>query len=102
MDRSLTGLFLAGIASLQAVPQASSSEAQGQTFSIHLVQGDGWAPLPYETVRGVILVQATLFGQPATVLLDNGTDRTVVDAGLARRAGIELRDSGLGAFAQHK
>ena len=38
-----------------------------------------------------------VFGHPATVLLDNGTDRTVADAGFAQRAGIALRNSSLAA-----
>jgi predicted aspartyl protease len=60
---------------------------------LHFAQGADWAPLPYEVVRGDILFQATINGRPATVLLDNGTARTVIDAGFARTAGIALSGS---------
>jgi predicted aspartyl protease len=91
------GLVLAGTADAQTVAPVAGATAQEQTFAVRLVQGDAWAPLPYEQVKGVILLQAVVLGQPATVLLDNGTDRTIVDTGLAQRAGIELQNSSLGA-----
>ena len=90
-------LVLVGTANGQAILPVAGAQAREQTFAVHLVQGDAWAPLPYEQVKGVILLQAVVFGHPATVLLDNGTDRTVVDAGFAQRAGIALRNSSLGA-----
>ncbi|KTF68261.1 aspartyl protease family protein [Sphingomonas sp. HT-1] len=51
------------------------------------------APMAYDTARNNILFQATINGRPATVLLDNGADQTLVDRGFAERAGIGLRAS---------
>ncbi|WP_395396142.1 hypothetical protein WBP07_22750 (plasmid) [Novosphingobium sp. BL-8A] len=92
------GLLLSSAANAQDLPPAASEQASKQTFSIHLMEGDDWAPLSYEQVKGVILLQAVVFGEPATVLLDNGTDRTVVDVSFAQRAGIVLRNSSIGAI----
>jgi len=92
-------LFFAGIADTQAVPHQDGKAANQQTFSVHLEQGSDWAPMPYENVRGVVLLQAIIGGQPATVLLDNGTDRTIVDADFAKRAGFKLNNSPQTAFA---
>jgi predicted aspartyl protease len=91
------GLLLTGAANATAVSQVPIGASSGQSFAVHLVQGDAWAPLSYEQVKGVILLQAVVLGQPATVLLDNGTERTVVDSGFAQRAGIGLQNSDLGA-----
>lgn len=92
-------LALAGAANVQTVSPVAGAEAREQTFVVHLAQGNAWAPLPYEQVKGVVLLHAVVLGQPATVLLDNGTDRTVIDAGFAQRAGVAIRTSRLGAIA---
>jgi len=98
MVRAITiSLVLAGAANGLTILPVAVAQAREQTFAVHLMQGDAWAPLPYEQVKGVILLQALVFGHPATVLLDNGTDRTVVDAGFAQRADIALLNSRLGA-----
>ncbi|WP_375404638.1 pepsin/retropepsin-like aspartic protease family protein [uncultured Sphingomonas sp.] len=43
-----------------------------------------------EIVKGLILFQGRVNGRPATILLDNGTGRTVVDTIFARQAGIQI------------
>ncbi|MES2097182.1 MAG: hypothetical protein V4459_10535 [Pseudomonadota bacterium] len=90
-------LLLAGMADAQPVSPIRAGKAPEQTLAVRLVQGEGWAPLPYEPVKGVILLQAEILGQQGTVLLDNGTDRTLVDVHFAQRAGISLVDSRIGA-----
>jgi hypothetical protein len=44
-------------------------------------------------VRNNILFRVTINGHPATVLLDNGADRTLIDRSFAQRVGIGLRPS---------
>ena len=58
---------------------------------LHFVEGKDWAPLTYESSQGLILFQAMINGQPATVLLDNGADRTTLDVNFVRRLGVTLR-----------
>lgn len=57
---------------------------------IRLVAGRDWAPQSMEIVKGLILFQGRLNGRPATILLDNGTGRTIVDTTFARQAGIPI------------
>lgn len=68
--------------------------ADGTSSVLHFVQGADLAPLPYQAARGIILFRATVNGLPATVMLDNGTGRTLIDTGFARRAGIGLHAAG--------
>lgn len=82
----LASLAAPGSARAQAAPVASPSTS----LRIHFAQGSEWAPLQYETVKGVILLHAEIDGRPATILLDNGSDRSIVDTGFATRAGIKL------------
>jgi predicted aspartyl protease len=82
-------LWIGGVVGGQGLP----APALAQSLTLHFETGAGWAALSYESVRGEILFQATVNGRPATVLLDNGTDRTVIDTSFARRNGIELRDA---------
>jgi len=44
--------------------------------------------LPYETSRGLIFVRGNVAGREVWVLIDTGASRTIVDAGLARAAGL--------------
>jgi hypothetical protein len=77
---------LAGPASAQVKPANGS-------LRLHFAQGADWRPLAYETAKGDILFQAVVNDHPATVLLDNGTEKTVIDTGFATRAGIALGDA---------
>ena len=74
----------------------SAPAAAPETLRLTLAIAD-WKPLPFETVHGVMLVQATLNGRPATLLVDNGSTRTLVDQGAALQAGLRLsaRSGGL-------
>jgi predicted aspartyl protease len=87
-------LFVASIAETRPadVPK-SALQAEPGKLMLHFTQGADWAPLSYEVVQGEILFQATVNGRPATVLLDNGTGRTVIDAGFARMVGVALSSS---------
>ncbi|WP_174297285.1 aspartyl protease family protein [Sphingomonas bacterium] len=71
----------------QGIAAASTNEGQ---FTLHFVQGEGWRPLPYTDAKGVILFRGVINARPATFMLDNGTSRTMIDAGFARRADIGL------------
>lgn len=64
-----------------------------RTITIRFPQGDAWTPAPYEQFRGEILFQATINGQPATVLLDNDSQPTLIDQDFARKAGIRLGEA---------
>lgn len=80
-----------------AAPQATPTVAtKAETLRLTLAIAD-WKPLSFELVRGVILVQATLNGRPATLLVDNGSARTLVDGAAAAQAGLRLsaRSGGL-------
>ena len=57
---------------------------------IRLVAGRDWAPQSMEIVKGQILFQGRVNGRLATILLDNGTGRTIVDTTFARQAGIPI------------
>jgi hypothetical protein len=43
-----------------------------------------------EIVKGLVIFEALVNNRPATILLDNGTGRTVVDTRFAQRAGIPI------------
>ena len=89
---SAVAICIAGIAGAQTIPAPGLvPQAEGRPLMLHFAQGREWAPVPYEAVKGDILFQATVNGRPASVLLDNGTERTLVDAGFAQRLGIGLR-----------
>lgn len=47
-------------------------------------------PVPYETARSLLLVRGTVAGRSAWILLDTGAGRTIVDAELARDAGLRI------------
>jgi hypothetical protein len=63
--------------------------AQAETLRLTLAIAE-WQPLRFEAVHGVILVQATLNGRPATLLVDNGSARTLVDRAAAAQTGLRL------------
>ena len=48
------------------------------------------APVRYETVKDRVVFRARLAGRDVWALLDNGADRTLIDLGTARAAGLEL------------
>lgn len=73
------------------VPATAPATASGQR--LHFVEGKDWAPLPYESAHGEILFAAVIDDRPVTILLDNGTERTVIDRDFLRRAGIAVTQS---------
>lgn len=83
---SASMLFLSASAAPQTTPAPAS---QGETLRLTLTIAD-WQPLSFEILRGVILIQATLNGRPATLLVDNGSARTLVDRAAAAQAGLRL------------
>lgn len=97
----LTLLTSAGVAS--PVREDSSPQSKGtgqqrlspQTFQTHITyvgKNEGRAPLTFESFKGLIFFKALINGEPATVLLDNGFGHTVLDAGFARRIGVNAHD----------
>lgn len=48
------------------------------------------APVRYETVKGRVVFRARLAGRDVWALLDNGADRTLIDLGTAKAAGLKL------------
>jgi predicted aspartyl protease len=78
--------------SLPAASQVQPTDAASiEKMRVRLAISD-WQPLRYESVRGVMLVQAALNGYPATLLVDTGSARTLVDQRAAKRSGIRLSD----------
>ncbi|GEM71943.1 hypothetical protein SAQ01S_17090 [Sphingomonas aquatilis NBRC 16722] len=67
------------------VPKVPSAETADKRLTLHLVARSDWAQQSMEIVKGLILFQGRLNNRPATILLDNGTGRTVVDTGFARQ-----------------
>ncbi|WP_066483769.1 MULTISPECIES: aspartyl protease family protein [unclassified Sphingomonas] len=57
---------------------------------VRFARREAFAAVPVEFVKGLILFQARINGKQVTVLLDNGTQRTVIDTAFAQGAGIEL------------
>lgn len=66
----------------------------GAALTIRFAKGDAWKPAPYTRFRNEILIDATIDGHPATVMIDNGAQVTLVDSGFARDAGIALGPAG--------
>lgn len=78
------GQVVAGVAT-QATP------AETATLRLSLTDQAERASITYETPRNYILFSAAINGHPATFLLDNGADRTLIDQGFAQRSGIGSR-----------
>lgn len=92
----VVSLAVASPVHAQAVARVSRD-----VYQIRFVQGPGWAPLPFDLVNNNVIFKARINGQPATILLDNGTVKTLVDRGFATRAGITLTGPGGNAMIGH-
>lgn len=75
------------------VPNVPSAESADKRPILRFVARSDWAQQGMEIVKGLILFQGRLNNRPATILLDNGTGRTVVDTGFARQAGIPIGEA---------
>jgi len=80
-------LIATGLTAVQPAKAIPDADTRHDVISF---AKDGWAPVPYELSHGVILLKATINGQPITMLLDNGTSDTMIDEGYARRNGIPI------------
>lgn len=86
------------IAVAQNGPPPSQTEQQATLNYVsniaYVGRSEGWTPLPFERFQGLIFFQGTINGEPATILLDNGSSHTALDAGFARRIGLKIRETG--------
>lgn len=87
---SSTAIAQNGPPPLQTEQQASLTYAGNIAY---VGRSEGWTPLAFERFRGLIFFQGTVNGEPATILLDNGSSHTVLDAGFARRIGLKIRET---------
>ncbi|MCC2976615.1 retroviral-like aspartic protease family protein [Sphingomonas sp. PL-96] len=87
------GLASAQQSSAPPVPDVPSAETADKRLILHLVARSDWAQQSMEIVKGLILFQGRLNNRPATILLDNGTERTVVDTGFTRQAGVPIGEA---------
>jgi hypothetical protein len=78
-------------------PPLQTEQQAALTYVGHIAyvgRSEGWTPLAFERFHGLIFFQGTVNGEPATILLDNGSDHTALDAGFARRIGLKIRETG--------
>lgn len=92
----LVGLLAMSVTGTAAIAQEAPPPLQTkQQAKITFVGRDmGWTPLAFERFHGVIFFQGIINGVPATILLDNGFSHTTLDAGFARRIGLNIRETG--------
>lgn len=96
----LLGGFAAVSVATPMVAQVSAS-MPNESYQISFMQGFNWGPVQFELINNNIIFQAMVNGRPATVLLDNGTGKTLVDRDFARRAGIGSRIAAGSALVGH-
>lgn len=104
MNSSLHGTILALVATTvgpfavyaQDVPRSLADPVveQGgqQQVKVTFVK-EGWRPTPIELWQGGIFFEALASGKPIWVLLDNGAEQSIIDTGLAKELGLQIRPS---------
>jgi|GEM_PF-1927291 len=95
----IASIFALGMTSSTAIAQDGPPplQAEQQATLTYVGRSEGWRPLAFERFHGLIFFQGTVNGEPATILLDNGSSNTALDAGFARRIGIKIRETGKAA-----
>ena len=92
------GVAMSSVSSVGAEPVRASGDVPGagQTagapLSVQITfygEHEGARPIPLELVEGRILFEVVLAGKPAWALLDNRSERSIIDTGFARAAGFE-------------
>jgi hypothetical protein len=69
---------------------AAGAPASKNTVSIRSLEREKRAPVPYEEVNGHIIFRANVAGRDVWVLLDNLAFPSIIDASLARSAGLRI------------
>jgi hypothetical protein len=90
---SMLAMSAIGTAAIAQEAPAPVQTKQQATVTF-LGKNMGWKPLAFERFRGVIFFHGVINGVPATILLDNGFSHTTLDAGFARRVGLNIRETG--------
>lgn len=73
-----------------ARPTVAAPAPRVTRFKAGLVRPDVKQPAPYETVAGLILVQASISGKPGWALVDTGSARSVIDLSAAEARGLAV------------
>jgi hypothetical protein len=85
-------LIAAAAASAQA-PAPNADAGIKRVLHVRLPVNDV-KPIPFETVKGAIILPAVIEGRPVNILFDNGSV-TMVDDVIARQFGTNLKETGV-------